>query len=259
MRHVLSKFYFIIFSSIFSSLLSGALYALSPNEIKNQTKVDINIGIYAPFSNEHAFIGRNILGTIETARDQLSSSDINYTFYTLDQLPDSPDAANTLQKFINAHHIKVLLTQGSSGGLLAAPIAKKNNIIHFSMAKDLTIADGKYNFLAWSPAYEHAVTLVNELKQKKVSQSTVMTSNPHSSKVLSHSLVKQLHVNSPVYNVFNLLNQGAVLASKTNLECSSQQISEQIIALAAGKNEIGPIHLNKQGVLYSKKGQVHIA
>lgn len=249
MRRSLYISYFTITSVVFF-IFSGLSFAGS-SEFKKQNKTEIHIGIYAPFSNEQAFIGRNMLGTIEKARDQLKFSEINYSFYTLDQLPDNSQAANTLEKFIKAHHIKILLTKGSSDGILAAAIAKKNNIIHFSMANDLTIADGKNNFLAWSPAYDQAVAVVDQLKRKKMDDSATMMTNPHSSAVFSHSIIKRMHENSPIFNVFSLLNQGAVLAMKTNPECSSQQISEQIIALAASKNMIGSFNLNKQGVLYS--------
>ncbi len=173
MRRLLSKSNLIILAFMLSSLYIGSLFSASANESKVKSKVEINIGIYAPFSNEHAFIGRTMLGTLEKARDQLNSPEINYTFYPLDQLPDNAHAAITLQKFIKAHQIKILLTQGASNGIVAASIAKNNKIIHFSLANNMSIADGKNNFLAWSPEYEQAVALVDELKQKKGDRGTM--------------------------------------------------------------------------------------
>lgn len=169
---------------------------------------EINVGIYAPFSTKSAFIGRNILAAMEMGSDRLNTHGIHYSFYTLDVPADAHNAPHTLQKFIDAHHIQVLLTEGSGNGLMAAPLAKKNNIIHFSMASDPAIADGKNNFLAWSPAAEQANVLIKELQRKQVQQIGIITTNHASVNALTESVVKQLRrSNSPIkissYEQFN--------------------------------------------------------
>ena len=197
MLQILLKSVVALYSFFLSVMLTGVLHAATNlNEAKDTTNIDINIGIYAPFSNKHAFIGRNILGAMEMARDQLKSSSVNYSFYTLDKLPDNVNPTSTLQKFIKAHQIKVLLTEGSVNGVLLASLAKQNNIIHFSMASDPAIADGKNNFLVWSPAYEQAEVLVKALKEKKVEHLGIITTNQPSDKVLTHSVMKQLQSDS---------------------------------------------------------------
>lgn len=199
MQHVLLKSVLAFCSFVLSLMLTGLLHAATDfSETMDKTKVDINIGIYAPFSNKHAFIGRNMLGAMEMARDQLNTSNVHYSFYTLDKLPDSRDPTDTLQKFIKVHQINVLLTEGSVNGLLLASLAKQNNIIHFSMASDPAIADGKNNFLVWSPAYEQASVLVKALKQKKVTQLGIISTNHPSDRVLTQSVMKQLQTDSPI-------------------------------------------------------------
>lgn len=159
-------------------------------------KVDVHIGIYAPFSSHSAFIGRNILAAMEMGSEQLKSSDIHYSFYTLDQPSKHRNAALVLQKFIDTHHITVLVTGGKETGLIAAPIAKKNNLIHFSLTNNPKIADGRNNFIVWSPAYEQAKVLVNELKRQRVHHLGIITTNQPSSTVLTHSVIKELQVDS---------------------------------------------------------------
>ncbi|WP_238400365.1 ABC transporter substrate-binding protein [Legionella bononiensis] len=189
-----------IYCTLILSIIGGGFIqaAVRTPHLKDTTRVDINVGIYAPFANQSAFIGRNILAAMEMGRDQLKSSRINYTFYTLDELPNQSDVAQTLQKFITAHHINVLMTEGSENGLLVAPLARKNNILHFSLANDPAIADGKNNFLAWSPAYEQAAVLVEELQRKKVGQIGIITSKQPSSMVLTQSVMKQLQIHSAI-------------------------------------------------------------
>ncbi|WP_226905549.1 ABC transporter substrate-binding protein [Legionella antarctica] len=186
------------FSSFILSLWLTGLHAAGHDKTMDKDQVDINIGIYAPFSNQHAFIGRNILGAMEMARDQLKPSRVKYSFYTLDKVPENRNPVSTLQKFIKAHKIKVLLTEGSVNGRLLASFAKKNNLIHFSMASDPKIADGKNNFLVWSPAYEQASVLVKTLKQKKINQLGIITTNHPSDRVLTQTVMKQLKTDSSI-------------------------------------------------------------
>lgn len=197
MPHVLVKPIIAFRSFVLLLMLPGLLHATtSLNNTMNKTQANINIGIYAPFSNEQAFIGRNILGAMEMAQEKLKYSNIHYSFYTLDKLSDNSNPTSTLQRFIQTHRINVLVTEGSTNGVVLASIAKKNNIIHFSMASDPAIADGKNNFLVWSPAYEQASVLVKTLKQKKVSQLGVITTTSPSDKVLTQSVMKQLQIDS---------------------------------------------------------------
>ncbi|AGN13411.1 branched-chain amino acid transport system substrate-binding protein [Legionella pneumophila subsp. pneumophila str. Sudbury] len=165
---------------------------------KNKHKVDVHIGIYAPFSSHSAFIGRNILAAMEMGSERLQSSDIHYSFYTLDQLPKNKNAGLVLQKFIDTHHINVLVTGGKETGLIAAPIAKKNNLIHFSLTNNTEVADGRNNFIVWSPAYDQAKVLVNELKRQQVHHLGIITANQPSSTALTHSVIKQLQSDSHI-------------------------------------------------------------
>lgn len=193
------KISFIYCTLMLSFILGGISHSTaSSTGFNDKSKVDINVGIYAPFSNKSAFIGRNILAAMEMGRDQLKSSRINYSFYTLDELPKQSNVTQTLQKFIDVHHINVLMTEGIQNGLMAAPLARKNNILHFSIANDPAIADGKNNFLAWSPASEQAAVLVNELKRKKVEQLGIITSTQPSSMVLTQSVIQQLKAHSSI-------------------------------------------------------------
>lgn len=182
---------------IITLIPAGFAYAMAPQtDSKDKNIIEIHIGIYAPFSNKFAFIGRNILAAMEMGSGRLKSPEIHYSFYTLDQLPKNRNASSILQKFIDTHHINVLVTGGKKNGIEAAPIAKKNNLIHFSMTNNPVIADGKNNFLAWSPAYEQATVLVNELKRKQVHHLGIITANEPSSTILTHSVIKQLQIDS---------------------------------------------------------------
>lgn len=224
--------------------LIGFVLTMLLNSIAYAIKTEINVGIYAPFSTEHSFIGRTILGTMEELRDQLNSDQINYTFYPLDRLPANSRQALILQQFIKAHQIKVILTQGVVDGQVIAPIAKQNNIIHFSLAANAKIADGTNNFLAWSPDFERDVQKMIQVKKED--------KDDKQSLAFTESLIKKLQQHSPLANLFQLLDHSVLMAIKEDSNCSSEQIAAQIHQLAIEPNKEIALNMDKRGVLYSK-------
>ncbi len=212
---------------------------LQVNEVNAaQTEKIIKIGIYAPFTTQSAYIGRNMLGAMEIARDQLQSSEIHYEFYTLDKLSNNTQALNTLQKFIDAHHINVLITEGAETGALVAPLAQKNDLIHFCLGCEVKLADGKNNFHAHSPHHKRGAVLSTAMKPEFVAQ------------------FKQEYFSQPVteagyaYDIFHLLNNSAIIAMKTNPNFSSQAIANNLIALESGSGLMGSFRLKKKGIQY---------
>ncbi|CAM2741574.1 branched-chain amino acid ABC transporter substrate-binding protein [Legionella steigerwaltii] len=242
MKHFLSKFYTILGAFFLSLMTVGFCDAASNiSDSTNKTKMTINVGIYAPFSNESAFIGRNMLGAMEIARDQLKSSNINYEFYTLDKMPNNANTAKTLQKFIDTHHINVLVTEGTESGTLVAPLAKKNNLIHFCLTDDSIIADGRNNFSSQSPNHKKAAILNHSMKPEFIAQ------------------FKQEYFSHPVseagyaFDIFHLIHNSAQLAMKTHSDFSSQAIATHLLALESGTGVMGTFNLDKKGVSYKKQ------
>lgn len=167
------------------------VFLISHNTHSATKPVEIRVGIYAPFSGSSAFIGRSMLAAMEMGSDELTTSPVHYNFYTLDKVA-AEQSAPALERFINAQHLDVLLTEGSVTGLQAAPLAKKHKLIHFSMASDASIADGRNNFLAWTPADEQAQVLVHALQQKKVQQLAILSTSEHSDRILTDSVIHRL-------------------------------------------------------------------
>lgn len=233
-----------------SQVISQALLAcfffssLAHAETQSQSVVEMHVGIYAPFSNEQAFIGRNILGAMEMARDKAQKGPINYSFYTLDKASEYPVTAATLQKFIDVHHLTVLLTEGSSSGLMAAPIASKNNIIHFNMAQNAQIADGKNNFSIWNAQYQATAVLDEKSKPDFVASYKKIFE--------SHPVTEAGYA----FDVFDVINKSAVLAMKDKTPFSSEKIAQSIQGLAVRDGIMGAIHADKPGIFYAQSEAV---
>lgn len=232
----LSKLY------IISSVILGFILYTSVliAQEKDPVQKTINIGIYAPFTSESAYIGRNMLGAMELARDQLKSSEINYQFYTLDELPANQHAALTLQKFIDTHHINVLLTEGAKAGTMAAPLAKKNNLIHFCLGCT-ALADGKNNFQTHSPNHKRGEVLTKSIKPEFVAQ--------FKQEYFSHPVTEAGYA----YDIFHLINNSAQIAMKTDANYFSQAIAANLLAKNSGTGLMGSYTVNEHGVSYKKE------
>lgn len=164
---------------------------ISHNTYSAVKPLEIRVGIYAPFSGSSSFIGRSMLAAVEMGSEKFTATPVHYSFYTLDKVA-TEQSSQTLQQFISTQHIDVLLTESSVTGLQAAPLAKKHNLIHFSMASDARIADGKNNFLAWTPADEQAQVLVQTLQQKKIEHVAILSTHEHSDRVLAESVARKV-------------------------------------------------------------------
>ncbi|PWY55392.1 branched-chain amino acid ABC transporter substrate-binding protein [Legionella qingyii] len=242
MKYFLSKFYTVL-GTFFLSLITASFCnaASELGDSTNKAKMTINVGIYAPFSEKSAFIGRNMLGAMEIARDQLKSTEINYEFYTLDKMPNNANAAETLQKFIDAHHINVIMTEGTESGALVAPLAKKNKLIHFCLTDDSIIADGKNNFQAQSPNHKQSAALTKSTKPEFIAQ--------FKQEYLSHPISEAGYA----FDVFHLIHNSALLAMQTHSDFSSQAIATHLLAIEPGMGVMGAFNIGKNGVSYKKQ------
>lgn len=202
---------------------------------------NINVGIYAPFTSDSAYIGRNMLGAMEIAHSQLKNSEIHYEFYTLDVLPDNAKAASTLQKFIEVHHINVLLTEGDATAAIVAPLAQKNKLIHFCLGCDVAVADGAHNFQTKSPNHQRGALLITAMKPEFVAQ--------FKNEYFSHPVTEAGYS----YDIFHVLNHSAVIAMKSNADFSSQTIATHLLALESGKGILGSFSFDKNGISYKKE------
>lgn len=220
----------------FSALILAGMFA----GFAYSAPVEVHIGIYAPFSDEKAFVGRNILGAMELAQEQTPAQEITYTFYTLNKTSETPVTANTLQKFIQVHHLDVLITEGADSGILAAPVAKQKGILHFSLSNEPAIADGHNNYLAWNAAHAHAAVLTKEVQPEFIAQYLAMHQ--------SHPVTEAGHA----YDVFQIIHKSTVMAMKSNTDFSKSGAFGHVPVLAAGTGLMGALNVDKNGLVYAQ-------
>lgn len=177
-----------------------SIYLISPNIAYPQespANPTLAIGIYAPFSEKDPSMGKDILNAMQLAQSKFKPIKFNYIFFTLNP-SNSPDEKNRLQKFILDNKISALVSENSRGGLLASELARENKIIHFSIASDPKIADGEVNFLTWSPAYEQAAVMFNELKKLNINTLGIIRVQHPWADVITTDLMKQIKSKSQI-------------------------------------------------------------
>lgn len=156
------------------------------------TKPLVRIGVYAPFSGPFAMVGQSMLNAMKLARLDFKSSPYQYRFYPLDQMAAGETEKKRLHAFVQKNKIAILISEGSVGGGLARQEANDNEIIHVSLASDPTIADGRYNFLFWSPASEQAAVMARQLVKKNIHTIGLVRVNHPWADVIGDALINAL-------------------------------------------------------------------
>lgn len=161
---MINRRYYIKFLWIFFVLISGFG---SLKSYADSAPIIVNVGIYAPFSGEFSMVGRSMFNGMSLANKNLNNHRYQYVFYILDQSADQAEAQR-LNQFIKDKNISILISEGSVGGKLSKSAASEHKILHVSLASDPAIADGTYNFLAWSPASTQGALVAKELVKKHI-------------------------------------------------------------------------------------------
>lgn len=167
------------------------------NAQMNQTKPEIHIGLNAPITGPFSDVGKTMLEAINMAIDQRKSSKFSYFVEVLDQ-PQEVIAPEVVNKFIKDKKLSAIISATTVSGLTIAPIAKENNIIHFSIASDPKIADGMVNFINFSPASDQALVLVDKLKQQHFKTVALLTVEHPWSNALTGEIIKRLQNHSTI-------------------------------------------------------------
>ncbi|MEI7480053.1 MAG: ABC transporter substrate-binding protein [bacterium] len=164
-------------------------YTASQKTIDNSP---VKIGVVLPLSGDLAFIGEPAKKGAELALEQFKNTKRKYELVFEDDQYDSKKTITSATKLISINKVEAVVSFGSAQGNVVKPLAVNNKTIHFAVASDPNIADGKYNFNHWTPAKEEVKTLVAELVNKKIKSVSVLTINNEGMIALESELKKQL-------------------------------------------------------------------
>jgi len=152
----------------------------------------VKIGVVLPLSGDLAFIGEPAKKGAELALEQFKNTKHKYELVFEDDQYDSKKTITSATKLISIDKVEAVVSFGSAQGNVLKPLAVNNKTIHFAVASDPSIADGKYNFNHWTPAKEEIKILVAELINRKIKSVSVLTTNNDGMIALETELKSQL-------------------------------------------------------------------
>ncbi len=139
----------------------------------------ITIGTTLPLTGNLAFLGESYRDAINLALKDLPKSD-KYTYKVVfeDDGFDPKKAVSAAQKLIDSDKADILFSFGSPAGNAVSPIAEARRIPHLNgIASDTNVANGVYNFVHWTPPYEEARVLTQELQKRGITRVGILETN----------------------------------------------------------------------------------
>lgn len=181
-----------------------------PAEPVKDTRPVVKIGIIYPQSGDGANFGAAAKNTVEifTADLQKKNPHYNYQFIWEDNQLKLPQTVSAAQKLIGLDKVDVLITCLSNHGQAVSPIAEKNKVLHFSVATDPAVADGKYNFIVATSPERETQKLVNELLKRRVKKIDAVIMNAQGPALIFDIFKKQAEKNGIKVNQIFQSNAG---------------------------------------------------
>lgn len=135
-----------------------------------ETKPTVKIGVTLPLTGDVAMLGQNSKEALLLAQEQLSkNTKYNYEFVFEDDQFKPQNGASTANKLISIDNVSALFSFGSPVGSVISPIAEKAKVPHINFfASDMSIANGDYNFVNYTPPYKDSEVFIKELNKRGI-------------------------------------------------------------------------------------------
>ena len=183
----------------------------------------IKIGVILPLSGNLAFLGESAKQGAVLALENFKDTKRKYELIFEDDQFSAEKAVTAANKLISIDKVDAIISFGSSGGNAVKSLALKNKVVHFAVASDPTVADGKYNFNHWTSPSEEVRAMVAELQKRNINKITVLTMNQAGFLSIVSELKKQIHgtdiqiTNEQTFNTGEKDFRSVVLKLKQNL------------------------------------------
>jgi branched-chain amino acid transport system substrate-binding protein len=135
-----------------------------------ETKPTIKVGVTLPLTGDVAMLGQSVKKSMELAKSKLpQTTKYNYEFVFEDDQFKPSVGASTANKLISVDKVSALVSFGSPVGNVVSPIAEKSQITHINdFASASSVANGEYNFVHYTPAYEDSKLFISELNKRGI-------------------------------------------------------------------------------------------
>ena len=168
------------------------IVGVSANNKSSQSK-PIKIGVILPLSGDLAMLGEPAQKAAQFALDNYPGTKNQYQLIFEDDQFNGSKTVTAANKLISIDKVNAIISFASTAGNVVNPLATQNMIIHFAVASDPKIADGKYNFNHWTPPSEEARVMVQQLKERGINKIGLFTGNQAGMLAVANELKSQLN------------------------------------------------------------------
>ena len=154
------------------ALIISTQMTAKQDSVGSSSKPTIKIGVTLPLTGDVAMLGQSSKKALDLAHAKLSErKDLKYNYelvYEDDQFKPTV-GVTTATKLTNIDKVSVLMSFGSPVGNVVSAFAEKAKVPHMNFfASDSHVADGAYNFLHYTPAYEDSRVALEEMKKRGI-------------------------------------------------------------------------------------------
>ena len=190
---------------------------------KENEKPVVKIGVSLPLSGIMADTGNVLKTTVSLAEKDLPKDTRNkYEFIIEDNAFDTKRAAMINNKFLNKDKVGAIMDLGSKIGLMTAPLATSNKIVHIGIAAEKDIAKEEYSFTNWTQPAGMAKRMTDKILKDKINNVVIFVTLDQGMMAISEELKKEFENNNIKY-IEKKNNQGekdfnTILASLMSFE-----------------------------------------
>jgi len=158
----------ILISLVIIVVAIGAFFALNAPKAP-EDKPTIKIGVMLPLTGDVSALGQSAQKALIMSQADLKNTKYNYEFVFEDDQFKPTNGATLAQKFISIDKVSAVFSFGSPVGNVVSPITEKSGVPHINFfASDTKVANGKYNFLHYTPPYVDTELFVKELNTRGI-------------------------------------------------------------------------------------------
>lgn len=183
----------IVISLIVILVVIGAFFALKASSTPQEKPV-IKIGVALPLTGDVSALGQSAQKALLMAQADLEDTKYKYEFIFEDDQFKPALGATIANKFISVDNVSVMLSFGSPVANVISPITEKQKVPHINFfASDTKVANGKYNFLHYTPPYIDTKLFMEQLSKKGIKNLVVfeISDNPGAA-AISQALEKSI-------------------------------------------------------------------
>ena len=178
--------------AVVAVIILGVL-AIKKSPSQPVSKEPIKIGVILPLSGDAAFIGEAAKNSAILAKESFGKTKNTYELIFEDDQIDSKKTVLAFRKLVDFNKIKAVITGFSGPGNAIAPLAEKEQVIHFSIGStDTTIPKNKkFVFSHWLLPEKQAEVYIKEAKIRGLKKIAMIVVNQQGTIATRDALLKE--------------------------------------------------------------------